>query len=1051
MHFVRSRKFAGVIPVWWLLSQCAGAAHADNITRDTLARLPMFESDSQSHSAPRYVWRQRGIKASLSSGGNVTVRLSQGHIFRIAFPGANLRAEPQGESPQSSRVFYYVGSARRLHVNNRWGAVRYRNLYPGVDLIFLSTAGQLEYNFELRPQADPKQIRIRFPGATVSLNAAGALELRSDGEMVQQRLPVAFQGGATQQAVSCRYRLKRGVVRLRLDNYDPRQMLVIDPALNFSTYLGGPYFDAIYAVTADSSGNLYIAGETQSGSLPGGSLPPRSSRDAWIAKLNNTGSQLLYLTYLGGSANDSAKGIAVDALGNAFVTGITASTDFPTTSGAFSTQNSGTQEAFVAKLNALGELQYSTYLGGSGSDAGFAIAVDATDAAYVAGQTGSVNFPVTAGAFQSSFQGGLSDCFVSKLNAEGSALVYSTHLGGGGLDLCAGLAIDSSHNAYVTGTTYSTNFPVQAPIQSSLLGSATAFVTELNPAGSALLYSTYLGGSVLDSGTAIAVDSNGAAYVVGSTGSPDFPVTPGVFQVALNGTLNAFVTKLLPGGSGLVYSTFIGGSASDSAQAIAIDSLSQAVIGGLTTSANFPVTNAIQPTFQGDIDAIGAVLNASGTGLVFSSFFGGAGDDRAYAVEALPSFSFFLAGLTASSNFPVSFAIQTAFAGDYDGFALSAAYGSGEAFLPLAPCRVADTRSGSGFTGAFGAPSLLGGATRNFPIQSSSCDVPSTAQAYSLNITAVPHGALGYLTAWPAGSGVPIAATLNSPGGIVIANAALVPAGIGGAISVYASNDTDVVIDINGYFAPASTPQALKFYPVTPCRIADTRTGSGFTGSFGPPALVAEATRSFPVQQSTCGLPSTAQAYSVRMTAVAPSPLGYLTTWPDGQPLPTVATLNAPNGGVVGNEAIVPAGTGGEINVYASASTNLVIDINGYFAPPGGTGALTFLSAGSVPGGGHPFGGRVHRCLRATFAGRGRRGASNGLQRLWNTEFSASLFAEPDGRHIESFGLSDSVAHRPITPGGGDSERRVWRSGGQRGHRACWDQWGDQRVRQQQH
>ena len=229
-----------------------------------------------------------------------------------------------------------MGSARRLHVNNRWGAVRYRNLYPGVDLIFLSTAvEQPEYNFELRPQADPNRW-IRFPGATVSLNAAGALELRSDGEMVQQRLPVAFQGGATQQAVSCRYRLKRGVVRLRLDNYDPRQMLVIDPALNFSTYLGGPYFDAIYAVTADSSGNLYIAGETQSGSLPGGSLPPRSSRDAWIAKLNNTGSQLLYLTYLGGSANDSAKGIAVDALGNAFVTGITASTDFPTTSGAFS-------------------------------------------------------------------------------------------------------------------------------------------------------------------------------------------------------------------------------------------------------------------------------------------------------------------------------------------------------------------------------------------------------------------------------------------------------------------------------------------------------------------------------------------------------------------------------------------------------------------------------------------------------------------------------------------------------------------------------------------
>jgi hypothetical protein len=191
-------------------------------------------------------------------------------------------------------------------------------------------------------------------------------------------------------------------------------------------------------------------------------------------------------------------------------------------------------------------------------------------------------------------------------------------------------------------------------------------------------------------------------------------------------------------------------------------------------------------------------------------------------------------------------------------FSLTLSPPSALQFYALTPCRIADTRTGDGFTGAFGPPSLVGGATRNFPIQSSSCDVPATAQAYSLNITAVPHGALGYLTAWPAGSGVPIAATLNSPGGIVIANAALVPAGASGAINLYASDDTDVVIDVNGYFAPPGTPQALEFYPVTPCRIADTRTGSGFTGSFGPPALVAGATRDFPVQQSTCGISSTA-------------------------------------------------------------------------------------------------------------------------------------------------------------------------------------------------
>ncbi len=265
------------------------------------------------------------------------------------------------------------------------------------------------------------------------------------------------------------------------------------------------------------------------------------------------------------------------------------------------------------------------------------------------------------------------------------------------------------------------------------------------------------------------------------------------------------------------------------------------------------------------------------------------------------------------------------------------------AFYPLTPCRIADTRVGSGFSGAFGAPYLSGGATRSFPIQSSGCSVPVTAQAYSLNITVVPHGALGYLTAWPTGSPLPVAATLNSINGSIVGNAAIVLGGTGGAISLFASNDTDVIIDINGYFA-APTSQSLAFYPVTPCRVADTRVGPGFVGVFGPPSLVGAATRDFPVQQSNCGIPSTAQVYAVRMTVVAPGPLGYLTTWAAGQPLPVVATLNALNGGVIGNQAIVSAGTadGGPISVYVTDKTDLVIDITGYFAPPGSPGALNF-------------------------------------------------------------------------------------------------------------
>ena len=264
------------------------------------------------------------------------------------------------------------------------------------------------------------------------------------------------------------------------------------------------------------------------------------------------------------------------------------------------------------------------------------------------------------------------------------------------------------------------------------------------------------------------------------------------------------------------------------------------------------------------------------------------------------------------------------------------------AFYPLTPCRIADTRAAFGFSGSFGPPSLVGQATRSFPIPSSACGVSGTAQAYSLNITVVPPGPLGYLTAWPTGLELPGISSVNAPDGRVIANAAVVAAGTDGSISLFSSNTTDVLIDINGYFAPPAA-QGLAFYPVTPCRVADTRLGFGFSGAFGQPSLTGGATRDFPVQQSSCGIPSTAEVYSARFTTVAPGPLGYLTTWPSGQPLPIISTLNAPNGGVVGNQALVPAGTasGGPVSVFVSNNTDLFIDINGYLAAPG-TGALQF-------------------------------------------------------------------------------------------------------------
>ena len=258
-------------------------------------------------------------------------------------------------------------------------------------------------------------------------------------------------------------------------------------------------------------------------------------------------------------------------------------------------------------------------------------------------------------------------------------------------------------------------------------------------------------------------------------------------------------------------------------------------------------------------------------------------------------------------------------------------------FVPIAPCRVADTRNASG---PFGGPQISGGGTRSFTISNSTCGAPVTAQAYSLNLAVVPAGPLGYVTVWPAGQSQPLASTLNSLDGRVKSNAAIVPSGAGGAINVFASNATHIVLDINGYFIPATDPGGLAFYPITPCRIADTRNP---TAPLGGPWLAGGKSRTFPIlSAAACSIPSAAQAYSLNLAAVPKGSLGYLTAWATGQNQPAASSLNALTGTVTANAAVVPAGSGGAINVFASDDTDLVIDINGYFAPPAAGGLSLF-------------------------------------------------------------------------------------------------------------
>jgi hypothetical protein len=258
-------------------------------------------------------------------------------------------------------------------------------------------------------------------------------------------------------------------------------------------------------------------------------------------------------------------------------------------------------------------------------------------------------------------------------------------------------------------------------------------------------------------------------------------------------------------------------------------------------------------------------------------------------------------------------------------------------FIPVTPCRIADTRNA---TGAFGGPEPAAGSTRTFNIPQSSCGIPATAVAYSLNVTVVPSGVLNYLTIWPAGQAQPLVSTLNSLDGRVKANATITPAGTNGGVSVYVTDATQVILDIDGYFVPAGTSSGLQFFPLTPCRIADTRNPAG---PLGGPSLTGGVARDFPVQSSSCDIPAMAQAYSLNITAVPHGSLGYLTTWPSGQAQPLVSTLNALTGIVTANAAIVPAGSGGDVSVFVTDSADVVIDVNGYFALPA-TGGLSLYT-----------------------------------------------------------------------------------------------------------
>jgi len=669
---------------------------------EAYGRLPMSFELNQGQADPqvKYLARGRGYQVLLTEAEAVLRLQSANHKLRsdggrspladqtnprsaIHNPQSRaLRIKLEGASPARRAVGldllpgksnYLIGADPNKWRNDipNYARVEYREVYPGVNLAYYGTQRALEYDFIVTPGYDPGVITVSFEGADrIELGDNGDLALSLNGEIIYQRSPVIYQQtGGGRRAVAGRY-VMRGEkqVGFEVKGYDASKALVIDPVLEYSTYLGGGGGDMGQSVKVDTAGAAYIAGITSAADFTIKSAAQgvnKGGADAFVTKLSANGDTVIYSTYLGGGGDDAANGIAVDSSGAAYVTGNTTSSDFNTRA-PLQPASRGASEAFVAKLSPDGsQLVYSTYLGSSGEDAGYGIAVDASGSAYVTGYTAANDFNTQA-PLQSSNRGDF-DAFVAKLNPTGSALSYSTYLGGAGGDLGSSIVVNGSGAAYVTGYTTSSDFNTKNPLQATYGGGFDVFAAAINPAGSALVYSTYLGGADDDQGYGLAVDGAGNVYLTGLTASADFPVK-NPMQPVRRGVSDAFVTKINAAGAQLIYSTYLGGGGPDAGRGITVDAAGSCYLVGDTTSTDFPVKNPLQPANRGISDAFVVKLNAAGSDSVFATYLGGGRQDTAYGVAVDSASAVYVTGSTASTDFNVNNALQSDNLGGEDAF-----------------------------------------------------------------------------------------------------------------------------------------------------------------------------------------------------------------------------------------------------------------------------------------------------------------------------------------------------------------------------------------------
>jgi hypothetical protein len=595
-------------------------------------------------------------------------------VLHTSFSGANETASMIPLDMTNHQVNFFMGKNR-----SEWKtgiptsqAVLYQDIYPKVDLKFFGVNNKTTYEFIIKPGGDVRNIEIRYEGCGAAISTGEEnLTFKMGRYALQHKPPAGYLlSGENKKPIEVKFR-QTGTdsFGFYVDPYDEDMVLIIQQDVAISVAEAGVgSHDMGYKIAVDSSGGVYITGRTKSTDFP--MKDSHQSKfsgedDIFVTKLNASGADLIYSTYLGGTSCDYGKGIAVDANGAVYVTGITGSSDFPIYNALYD-QSAGGFDAFIAKLDPSGSrLVYSTYLGGACDESGQSLTVDQTGAVCAVGWTQSENFP-TQNAYNDRLSG-RRDVFVTKIHPSGKSLMFSTYLGGASLDFGKDLSLGSSGTIWVTGYTGSDDFPVKDAIFSELSGKLDAFITQLDASGNSLVFSTYLGGSSNDIGNAISKESKGSLFITGYTSSGNFPVKNALDET-LSGRVDAFVTKINASERKFVYSTFLGGSSEDSGCDIEVDSTGAVYLTGYTYSEDFPSQNSHNGRLSGDRDVFVTKIDPTGASLSYSTYLGGDSSDYGRGIAVDQQGSAYVTGYTSSNNFPIRNALNQFLSGRDDAF-----------------------------------------------------------------------------------------------------------------------------------------------------------------------------------------------------------------------------------------------------------------------------------------------------------------------------------------------------------------------------------------------